>query len=95
MRKEHLRPWCLQQLLVWEEKCFRYRSRLAKLIANKKGEHYAKTMSWIRSKISIALLRSALICRRESRAKGRAPYQDIENAAIEIEHVEGAIMDYE
>lgn len=51
-------------------------------------------MSWIRSKISIALLRSALICRRESRAKGRAPYQDIENAAIEIEHVEGAIMDY-
>ena len=95
MRKEHLRPWCLQQLLVWEEKCLRYRSQLAKLIANRKGEHYAKTMSWIRSKISIALLRSALICRRESRAQRRAPYQDIENAAIEIEHVEGAIMDYE
>lgn len=95
MRKEHLSPWCLQQLLVCEEKCLRYRRRVAKLIANKKGEHYAKTMSWIKSKISIALLRSALICRRESRAKRRALYQDIKNAAIEIEHIEGAITEYE
>ena len=80
---------------MWEDKLLRYRSRLAKLIANKKGEHYAKTRSWIRSKISIALLRSALICRRESRAKRRALYRDIKNAAIEIEHVEGAITEYE
>jgi len=41
--------------------CLRYHSRLVELIAIKKGEQYAKTMSWIRSRISFALLRSALV----------------------------------
>ena len=68
----------------------RYRSRLAELIFIKKGEQYAKTMSWIRSKISFASLRSALICLRGSKAKRRAQY-DINNADIEIENAEGAI----
>ena len=71
--------------------CLRYRSRLAELISIKKGEQYAKTMSWIRSKISFASLRSALICLRGSRAKRRAQYHDINNADIEIENAEGAI----
>ena len=30
------------------KECLRYHSRLAELIAIKKGEQYAKTMSWIR-----------------------------------------------
>ena len=38
----------------------RFHSRLAELIAIKKGEEYGTTMSWIRSKVSFALLRSAL-----------------------------------
>ena len=41
--------------------CLRYHSRLAELITIKKGEQYAKTVSWIRSRISFALLRSALV----------------------------------
>ena len=40
--------------------CKRFHSRLAELIAIKKGEEYGTTMSWIRSKVSFALLRSAL-----------------------------------
>ena len=40
--------------------CLRYHSQLAELIAIKKGEKYAKTMSWITSRISFAPLRSAL-----------------------------------
>lgn len=42
--------------------CERYHSRLAKLLATKKGESYVTTMSWIRARVSFALLRSALLC---------------------------------
>jgi len=51
--------------------CKRYHSRLAELLATKKGESYATTMSWIRARVSFALLRSALLCLRGSRAKRR------------------------
>ena len=44
-----------------------YHSSLAQLIAIKKGEQYAKTISWIRTTTSFALLRSALVCLRGSR----------------------------
>ena len=47
----------------------RYHSRLAELVAIKKGEDYAITMGWIRVRISFALLRSALTCLRGSRAR--------------------------
>ena len=48
--------------------CKRYHSRLAKLLATKKGESYSTTMSWIRARVSFALLRSQLLCLRGSRA---------------------------
>ncbi|PFX12944.1 Angiopoietin-related protein 3 [Stylophora pistillata] len=48
--------------------CIRYHSRLAELIAAKKGERYSQTISWIRAKTSFALLRSALVCLRGSRS---------------------------
>ena len=70
--------------------CLRYHSRLAELIAIKKGEQYAKTMSWIRCRISFALLRSALVCLRGSRTLRRIQ-RDIKNADIDIETAEGAI----
>ena len=47
--------------------CLQNHSKLAQLISIKKGEHYAKTISWIRTRTSFALLRSALICLRGSR----------------------------
>ena len=47
------------------------RCRLAELVAAKKGESYATTMSWIRARVSFALLRSALLCLRGSLAKRR------------------------
>ena len=46
------------------KECLQYHSRLAQLISIKKGEDYAKTISWIRARTSFALLRSALICLR-------------------------------
>ena len=36
-----------------------YHSRLAELISVEKGEHYAKTLTWIRGKVSFSNLRSA------------------------------------
>lgn len=42
--------------------CKRYLSRPAELISIKKGEDYSTTMTWIGSKVSLALLRSALLC---------------------------------
>ena len=48
--------------------CLRYHSRLAELISIKKGEDYAKTLTWIRGKVSFSILRSALLCLRGSRS---------------------------
>ena len=66
-----------------------YPSRLAQLVAIKKVEQYAKTISWIRTRTSFALLRSLLVCLRGSRTR-RVPC-DIKNVDIDIEAVEGAI----
>ena len=46
--------------------CKRYHSRLAELVATKKGESYMNTMSWIRAEVSFALLRPALLCSKGS-----------------------------
>ena len=67
-----------------------YRSRLAQLIALKKGEQYAKTIPWIKTRTSFALLRSALVCLRGSKTKRVAC--DIKNVDIDVEVVEGAIQ---
>ena len=72
------------------KECLMYHSRLAQLIAIKKREQYAKTISWIRTRTSFALLRSALVCLRGSRTR-RVPC-DIKNVDIDVEVVEGAIQ---
>ena len=51
------------------DECVKYHSRLAELIANKKGESYSSVISWIRAKVSFAIARSAILCLRGSRAR--------------------------
>ena len=63
--------------------CTRYHSRLAELLPTKKGEDYSTTMSWVRDKVSFALLRSALLCLRGSRCTRRA-IQRLNNPGQEI-----------
>ena len=53
------------------DKCQRYHSRLAELLAVKKQENYASSITWIRTRVSFAILRSALVCLRGSRSKRR------------------------
>ena len=80
--------------------CKRYHSRLAELLATKKEESYATTMSWIRARVSFALLRSALLCLRGSRAKRRIHLElpdidfDIENGHIFVKNIEDALPFY-
>ena len=50
------------------DECVRYHSRLAELIANKKGESYSSAISWIRAKVSFGIVRSAILCLRGSRS---------------------------
>ena len=54
------------------EECQRFHRRLAELLASKKGgEDYSATISWIRCKVSFAVLRTALLCLRGSRTLKR------------------------
>ena len=64
--------------------CSVYHSRLAELISAKKGEDYAKTITWIRGRISFAILRSALLCLRGTRSKKRRPC-NIAEIDVEVE----------
>ena len=54
---ELLRPLAFSTAGGMGEECARYHSRLAELLTIKKGETYNTTISWIRAKVSSALLR--------------------------------------
>ena len=76
----NLRPWYSPRQEVSQE-CQRYHSRLAKLISSKKQEEYATTITWIRTKVSFAILQTALVCLRGTRSRRRktnAQENDIE-----------------
>ena len=78
--KAPLHHWCLippEESMA--DECKRYHSSLAELLSTKKGEDYSTTMSWIRAKVSFALLRSALLCLRGSRCTRRAPLNITDN----------------
>ena len=51
--------------------CQVYHKRLAELLSVKKGEDYSTTMSWIRTKVSFAILRTSLLCLMGSRSLRR------------------------
>ena len=54
-------------------------------ISAKKHEDYATTISWIRAKVSFAILRSALLCLRGSRTRRRR-INDIQDRDLEVEN---------
>ena len=66
------------------KECFICHSRLAELIANKKGEVYTKTMAWIRAKIPFSILRLGLLCLRGSKTI-RKIRCNIENIDLDVE----------
>ena len=63
----------------------KYGSRLAELIANKKRESYSSAISWIRAKVSFAIVRSAILCLRGSRPRKR--HLDFVDSDLQIEDI--------
>ena len=61
-----------------------YHSRRAELISIKKGKDYAKTMTWIRGKVSFSILRSALLCLRGSRSNRRRT-NNVKDIDVDVE----------
>ena len=43
------------------DECVKYHSRLVELIANKKGESYSNTVSWITAKVSFSIVPSTIL----------------------------------
>ena len=66
------------------DECLRYHSRLAELLSAKKQESYVTTISWVRAKVSFAILRSTLLCLRGSKTRGRRNL-DVKDRDLEIE----------
>ncbi len=58
--------------------------RLAGLIAEKNNLAYSATLAWVRTKISFALLRSAVLCLRGWRPRPRTLPASISQQAIEV-----------
>ena len=71
-------------VLGMSNECQRYHSRLAELLAIKKQESYASTIAWIRTRVSFAILRSALVCLRGSRSRRRT-IPNIQESDLELE----------
>ena len=65
--------------------CVKYHGRLAELIANKKGESCSSAISWIRAKVSFAIVRSAILSLRGSRSRRRQ--LDFVDSDLQIENI--------
>ena len=72
------------------DECLTYHSRLAELLSAKKKESFAKTISWVRAKVSFEILRSALPCLRGSRTPRRRNL-DVKERDLEIEKGQGGL----
>ena len=53
------------------DECAKCHSGFAELIANKNGESCSSGISWIRVKVSFAIVRPAILCLRGSRSRRR------------------------
>ena len=93
IEKETFTPLVFTTTGGMREECLRYHKRLAELLAMKKIEDYAKTMNWIRVKLSFSLIHSVLDCLRGFRSIRRKPY-NIMDIDTDIPTAEGGIKGY-
>ena len=66
------------------EECQCYHSHLAELQTVKKQESYVSNIAWIRTQVSFAILRSALVCQRGSHSRRRTT-PNIQETDLELE----------
>ena len=68
------------------EECKRFHSRLAERLKERRAIYCSITLSWIRSKVSFAILRSALLSLRGSRSRRHEPL-NIQDTDFEVDLV--------
>ena len=66
------------------DECQCYHGSLVELLAVKKQESYASTITWIRTGVLFGILRSALVCLRGSRSRRRTS-PNIHKTDLELE----------
>ena len=64
--------------------CLRLHSRLAELTSAEKGEDYAKTLTWIRGKVSFSISSSMLLCLRGSKSN-RSRTNNVKDIDVDVE----------
>ena len=67
------------------DECIKYHSKLAELIAKKKGESCSNAISWIRAKVSFAIVRSAILYLRGSISSRRQ--LDFADSDLQIDNI--------
>ena len=72
--------------------CSAFYKQLASMIAEKRGQSVATVSSWVRTKLSFALLRSALLCVRGTRNRYYRP--KIAESDIDLDVVESRIRPF-
>ena len=72
--------------------CSAFYKQLASLLADKRGQSHATVSSWLRTKLSFALLRSALLCVRGTRNRFYKPA--IAESDIDIDVIESEIRPF-
>ena len=64
--------------------CTKFHKRLAELISDKRGESYADTMNYIRTRLRVTLLKSTLIAVRGERGKGRKSNTSLQEVSFNL-----------
>ena len=70
-------PLSLEPMGTMGKECGVFISTLASKIASKEAEKYSATITWIRTRLSFEILRSAITCVRGSRVPFRKKIQEI------------------
>ena len=69
--------------MAWE--CQMFNKRLSELLAEKRNTNLSLVTSWVRTKFSMSLLRTAILCLRSSRSRNhKTSYVTIADTDIEV-----------
>ena len=59
------------------EECCKFISKLASKLSEKQTESYSTVIAWLRTRLSIEIIKSALLCVKGSRTPFRKPNENI------------------
>ena len=83
-KDQFLLPYTCNIRVLYLKNCYYYYYYYyVELISSKKQENYATTITWIRTKLSFAILRTALVCLRGTRSRRRKT--NVQENDLEIE----------